>query len=68
MKVPFWTPPVELSKLEERLVKRMKARLIFDFLRRHRHELFDEAFQAELLVMYADSPRGRVPHPPAFLA
>lgn len=68
MKVPFWTPPVELSKLEERLVKRMKARHIFDFLRRHRHELFDEAFQAELSAMYADSPRGRVPHPPAFLA
>lgn len=68
MKVPFWVPPAEMSKFEERLVKRMKARHLFEFLRKHRHELFDEAFQSELAAMYADSPRGRVPHPPAFLA
>lgn len=68
MKVPCWEPPVEMSKFEERLVKRMKARHLFEFLRKHRHLLFDEAFQTELAAMYADSPRGRVPHSPAFLA
>jgi hypothetical protein len=68
MKVPFWNPPVEMSKFEERLVKRMKARHLFEFLRKHRLALFDEEFQTELAAMYADSPQGRVPHPPAFLA
>lgn len=68
MRVPSWIPPVELSKLEERLVKRMRARHLFTFLRKHRHELFDEAFQDELAATYSNSPRGRVPHPPAFLA
>ncbi len=68
MKPPCWTPPAELSKFEERLVKRMKARHLFVFLRRHRHELFDEAFQDELAGMYEEHRKGCVPHPPAFLA
>ena len=41
---------------------------LFAFLRRHRHELFDEPFQAELAAMYADMPRGNPPKPPALLA
>lgn len=68
MKPSAWKPRVELSKLEERLAKRMKARSLFVFLRRHRYELFDDAFQDELSSMYGDSARGRVPHPPAFMA
>jgi transposase len=38
------------------------------FLREHRHELFDEQFQAELAGTYADSPKGQPPVPPAQLA
>jgi hypothetical protein len=41
---------------------------LFAFLRRHRHELFDEAFQSELSAMYSDMPRGTPPKPPALLA
>jgi transposase len=48
-----------------RLIKRAK---LFVFLRRHRHELFDAAFQAELAAIYKDSPFGQPPLPPAQLA
>ena len=41
---------------------------LFAFLRNHRHELFDEAFQVELAKMYSDMPRGTPPKPPALLA
>lgn len=40
-----WDPPVELTAQEERLLKRLhRVRPLFGFLRRHRHELFDDAF------------------------
>jgi hypothetical protein len=41
---------------------------LFVFLREHRHELFDEPFQAELAAMYSDKTRGTRPKPPALLA
>lgn len=65
-----WTPPVELSKREEMLLKRFKKRPLFSFLRRHRHRLFDEGFQAELAAMYPEDCEagGRPPVPPALLA
>ncbi|RMH21475.1 MAG: IS1182 family transposase [Gemmatimonadetes bacterium] len=63
-----WSPGVELSKVEEAICKRChRTGRLFSFLRRHRHELFDEAFQEELTVMYADSPLGQPPRPPALL-
>jgi hypothetical protein len=37
-------------------------------LREHRHELFDEQFQAELAAAYADRPKCQPPVPPAQLA
>jgi len=48
-----------------RAVRRAK---LFVFLREHRHELFDEQFQAELAEAYADKPKGQPPVPPAQLA
>jgi transposase len=48
-----------------RLVKRAK---LFVFLRQHRHELFDDAFQAELAAIYRDSALGHPPVPAAQLA
>jgi hypothetical protein len=41
---------------------------LFAFLRMHRHELFDESFQAELLAMYRETGEGKMPVAPALLA
>ncbi len=62
-------PPIELTSRETKLCARMqKQRRFFRFLRLHRHRLFDAAFQDELATMYADTPRGTPPKPPALLA
>jgi transposase len=41
---------------------------LFVFLRHHRHELLDEAFQQQLVGLYRASKRGRPPIAPAQLA
>jgi transposase len=63
-----WNPPVELSPLETTIIKRIRRAKLFIFLRRHRHTIFDAAFQAELATLYKDSPLGQPPIPPAQLA
>jgi len=63
-----WNPPVELSEHEERILKRVKKRPLFRFFREHRHELFDDATQAKLLVAYDPVARGKEALPPAQLA
>ena len=50
------------------MIKAVRRARLFVFLREHRHELFDEAFQAELAKTYVDSPKGQPPVPPARLA
>jgi hypothetical protein len=68
-KTLFWNPPVELSQIEKMICKRLtRTGRLFAFLRQHRHELFDDSFQAELARMYSDKPRGTKPKPPAMLA
>jgi hypothetical protein len=63
-----WTPPVALSPQEKLLMKRLtRVRKLFGFLREHRHELFDDTFQAQLEGMYRDTGAGDMPHPPALL-
>ena len=53
MGIDRWHPSTTLSKREERLMKRLtRTRKLFGFLRMHRHELFDDGFQAELESMY----------------
>jgi len=49
-------------------MKAVRRAKLFVFLRRYRHELFDEEFQAELAETYVDSPKGQPPVPPARLA
>ena len=49
-------------------MKAVRRARLFVFLRQYRHELFDEAFQAELAGAYVDSPKGQPPVPPARLA
>lgn len=63
-----WCPPVTLTKQEERLMTRLtRVRALFGFLRAHRHELFDDDFQAKLEGMYRDTGAGEEPCPPALL-
>jgi Transposase domain (DUF772) len=62
-----WQPPVEPSRLEREVIKRIKRARLFVWLREYRHELFDAGFQAELAQMYADKPVGQPPVPPAQL-
>jgi hypothetical protein len=59
---------VEPSPAEQAMIKAVRRARLFMFLREHRHELFDEEFQAELAQAYADSPTGQPPVPPARLA
>ena len=64
----IWWPPAEPSPAEQAVIKAVRRARLFVFLRLHRHELFDEQFQAELAEAYVDSPKGQPPVPPARLA
>ena len=63
-----WRPPAEPSPAEQAVIKAVRRAKLFVFLRLHRHQLFDEQFQAELAQAYVDSPKGQPPVPPARLA
>jgi hypothetical protein len=63
-----WSPPVEQSEREERLLKlARRSRKLLVFLRGHRHKLFDDAFQSEMEAMYRDTGQGEEPQPPALM-
>ena len=64
----IWSPPVETSREEQRILSKCKKAKLFVFLREHRHELFDDAFQAELAGMYPARSSGKEVVPPALLA
>src|ERR671924_818972 len=68
MRPPLWHPPVELSLAEHAIIKRIRRAKLFVFLRHHRHTLFADPFQQELLTLYKDQPQGQPPVPPAQLA
>lgn len=69
MAIDRWRPRPGFTKQEEVLLRRLrKGRKLFAFLRDYRHELFDDAFQAELESMYRDTGAGKDPTPPAVLA
>jgi Transposase DDE domain/Transposase domain (DUF772) len=68
MRPGVWRPPVEPSAAEQAVIKAVRRARLFVFLRQHRHELFDEEFQAGLARTYVDSPKGQPPVPPARLA
>jgi len=64
-----WRPSAAVTRQEQFILKRLeKRRKLFAFLRRHRHEIFDDAFQAELESMYRGTGAGKEPVPPALLA
>ena len=69
MEIEPWRPKQELSEQEQRIIERMmRSGKLFAFLRRHRHELFDEKFQEELAGMYRQTGAGKEPLPPALMA
>ena len=64
----LWQSSVELSTQEEQIMKRIRKAKLFPFLRQHRQELLDEAFQQELASLYRPAERGQPPVTPAMLA
>ena len=69
MQFERWMPRKSLSEQEKIILGQFRhTRRLFAFLRVHRHELFDDAFQEELEGMYRDTGAGKPPLPPALLA
>lgn len=69
MAIARWTPKTTVTRREQFLLKRCtRVRKLFAFLREHRHELFDDEFQAELAAMYRPSDAGKEPIAPALMA
>jgi Transposase DDE domain/Transposase domain (DUF772) len=63
-----WKPPVEQTKKEQLIMKRLgRVRALFGFLREQRHVIFDDAFQDRLEEMYRQTGAGDDPHAPALL-
>lgn len=63
-----WNPKVACSEREKRLLKIAgRSRKLFVFLREHRHELFNAAFQDELEAMYRQTDQGQAAQPPALM-
>jgi hypothetical protein len=69
MAMARWNPRQTYTKPEEWIMRRLgRTRKLVAFLRAQRHELFDDAFQAELETMYRETGAGKPPVPPALLA
>ena len=69
MSIDYWHPREQLNRQEQALMKRLdRVRKLLGFLRLHRHELFDNAFQDELASMYRDTGAGKPPVAPALMA
>jgi hypothetical protein len=69
MAIDRWSPRRDLSKQEAAIIKRLRrVRKFLAFLRRHRHELIDDAFQTELEGMYRDTGAGKDPVAPGLMA
>ena len=69
MEIARWTPEKEMTEQEQRMVERMgRTGKLFAFLRRHRHEVIDEAFQTELATMYRQTGAGKAPVSPGLMA
>lgn len=68
MTMKRWNPLQECTPQETFLLSRLhRHRKLFAFLREQRHVIFDDAFQAEMEIMYRRAGPGRDPVPPALL-
>jgi Transposase DDE domain/Transposase domain (DUF772) len=69
MRPQLWQPPVAVRPEEASIMRRIHRAKLFIFLREQRHVLFSADFQEELgVLLYADTPKGHPPIPPAQLA
>jgi len=69
MTIARWTPALAPTRQEQFILKRLgRVRKLLGFLRLHRHELFDAAFQDELAAMYRATGAGKDARPPAMMA
>jgi DDE family transposase/transposase-like protein DUF772 len=69
MAIKRWSPSQIVSRQEKFILGRLKRNgKLYAFLRHHRDQLFDDAFQLELETMYRDTGAGMDAHPPALLA
>ena len=69
MAIERWKPTASCTRQEQFVLGRLKRNgKLYAFLRLHRHQLFDDGFQAELEAMYRDTGAGKDPTPPAFMA
>ena len=69
MDFPKWMPSTTFSTQEQALMRRLeRTRKLFAFLREHRHEIFDNAFQTELDSMYRATGAGKPAVAPALMA
>jgi len=69
MAIKRWTPSQIISRQETFILGRLKRNgKIYAFLREHRDQLFEDAFQLELEGMYRDTGAGKDAHPPALMA
>jgi hypothetical protein len=69
MAINRWNPSQIVSRQEKFILGRLKRNgKLYAFLRQHRHQLFDDAFQHELEAMYRDTGAGKDAHPPALMA
>jgi transposase len=68
MRPSLWHPPVDVAPAEQSIIKRIRRAKLFVFLRHQRRAILTDAFQAELALVYHDSPVGSPPIPPAQLA
>jgi len=69
MAIKRWSPSQIVSRQEKFILGRLKRNgKLYSFLRRHRHQLFDDAFQLELEAMYRDTGAGKDANPPALMA
>ncbi len=66
----YWRPPIEESKVEEKIAKRTrKGRKLFVFLREHRHHIISKEFEQRLINTYREEEEGgKFPALPAQLA
>jgi hypothetical protein len=64
-----WEPREQVTEQEKLLLRTVeKTKKLFGFLRLHRRELFDDAFQDELAAAYRETGAGKPAHPPSLMA
>lgn len=69
MAIMRWNPSETISRQEKFILGRLKRNgTLYAFLRHHRRQLFDDAFQLELETMYRDTGAGKDANPPAMMA